>query len=172
MRISKHLLPVLIGSVLAVGLSACGDDDESETETAVTEVPSAPTDPNGEVPAAQSALEGVISKDIADPSYHVDAFRSDPAISPSLIDQIETLTAQARKDGLTGLDFDPLLCAQNIPQSASYRAVGVAGNRITFVGSLDFGGDIEKVTYVMTRDGDAWQLDSTECVDQALPKGG
>jgi hypothetical protein len=172
------VLATLAGAVVA----GCGGDEDDASEpptsgqtnpqTEATET----TEPNesgeGDVEAARLALEGVIARDIQDPAYHVTGFRDDPAVSADLIAEIDQLTEEAKAQGATGLDFDPFVCAQQIPANVTYNLVGSAGTRMTFNGVFEFGPKREKVTYVVIRDvDDSWKLDATECVDAALPKG-
>jgi hypothetical protein len=191
-----HLVPLSMPAIALVVtallglamLAGCGSDgdDESEPETAETSgtetTATSETEPTettatnefgeGDAEAARIALEGVINRDIGDPAYHIDGFRSDPAVSADLIAQIDQLQDEARAKGGTGLGFDPFLCAQNIPTGVTYNELGAAADRITFVGLLKFGGSQEKVTYVVFQDvDDRWKLDATECVDAALPRG-
>lgn len=122
--------------------------------------------------AARTTLEGVINRDIEDPAYRRGGFKDDPAISADLIAQINAITDENRKQGVPGLDFDPFLCAQNVPTGVTFDEAGTAADRITFVGRFEFGGSTEKVTYVLFREADGeWKLDSTECLDAAQPKG-
>jgi hypothetical protein len=178
--ICARLIALLVaGLLVASAVAACGDDEETETVTEVSEPAGEATGTTGtnqfgeaDVEAARLALEGVINRDIKDPAYHVEDFRSDPAVSPDLIAQINQLEDEARAEGLTGLDFDPFLCAQNTPTGVTLNEAGTAADRVTFVGVFDFGGQREKVTYVVARtSGGQWQLDSTECLDAALPRG-
>jgi hypothetical protein len=179
MSISGRLIALLLTGLLAVFAAACGDEEDTETVTDVTEPVGEATETvetnqfgQADVEAARLALEGVINRDIKDPAYHVEDFRSDPSVTPELIAQINQLTDEAKAEGLTGLDFDPFLCAQNTPTGVTFNEAGAAADRVTFVGVFDFGGQREKVTYVVARtSGGQWQLDSTDCVDAALPKG-
>lgn len=180
MRPTARLIALLLAGLLAVSaVAACGDDEETETVTDVTGPVGEATETTetnqfgeGDVEAARLALEGVINRDIKDPAYHVEDFRSDSSVTPELIAQINQLTDEAKAEGLTGLDFDPFLCAQNTPTGVTFNEAGTAADRVTFVGVFDFGPQKEKVTYVVARtSGGQWQLDSTECVDAALPKG-
>ena len=147
-------------------------DEPTEATTETVETTETGEFGEGDVEAARIALEGVINRDIKDPAYRADGFRSDPAVSPDLVAKIDQLEDEASGTGAPGLGFDPFLCAQNVPTGVTYRAAGVAGDRVTFVGVFSFGGSKEKVTYVMAREsGGDWELDSTECLDAALPRG-
>ena len=182
MRVKSRFSAVLVIGLLAAALSACGDDDADEprvTELSeTTETYATPTTTEadefgeGDVEAARIALEGVINRDLKDPAYRTEGFRSDPAVSPDLVAAINQLEDEASGAGAPGLGFDPFLCAQNVPTGVTFNAAGVAGDRVTFVGVFSFDGSKEKVTYVMAREpGGSWELDSTECLDAALPRG-
>lgn len=172
-------------ALIAATLGACGDEEETETgtEVATPEQTAAATGAEGGTAEAQAVLEGVIDRDINDPGYHGGGFRSDPALSAGLLEQIAEIEATNEAEGFPGLDFDPFLCAQNIPIDVRFKLAGTSGSTATFVGQLAFGdakskgpysdsySTIEKVTYVMFLDDNEWKLDSTECVDAAQPKG-
>lgn len=175
----RTTLPVaLVLAAVALALTACGGNEGTETETESTTVDRTITETDnesfgeGDVEAARTALEGVINRDLQDPAYRGGGFRDDPALTADLIAQINAIEEANMKEGLPGLDFDPFICAQQEPTGVTFNEAGTAADRITFVGRFRFGGSQEKVTYVLFRtSGGEWQLDSTECLDAAQPKG-
>ena len=113
-----------LGPVLAVSIAAavagCGSDDDGATTTAATasQPPDATTatDASTQIIAAQATLAEIVDRDRHDTSYHVDGFRSDPTISPAFVSGVDVATDSAKASGATGLDFDPIICAQNLPR--------------------------------------------------------
>jgi hypothetical protein len=79
--------------------------------------------------------------------------------------RVEGETRKARAQGLTGLDYDPFLCAQNIPRRITYDRPVVSGDAATVVTHQDYGGQRPSAkTYRMRLVGGAWKLDADECV--------
>lgn len=168
-RFGGPLLPALTAAAIFAGC----DDNGSETATiqgtvAPPEVTNTATS-GGDVDHAQAVLEGIIERDITDPNYHSSGFRSDSAISKDLIDKIDQLDEEAKESGATGLDFDPFVCTQNVPENVSYSPGDAATQTRTIIGHLSFGtGGPRDVIYDMGREGGGWKLVSTSCVAEAL----
>jgi hypothetical protein len=174
----RRSVPILLAVLLALGLAACGGEGDTETETESTTVERTITEADNEsfgendVEAARTTLEGVINRAIRDPGYTGGGFRDDPAVSADLIAQLNALEEANREQGFPGFDVNPFICAQNTPSGVTFNEAGTAADRITFVGRYRFGKTTEKVTYVLFGEPNGqWQLDSTECVDAAQPKG-
>jgi len=124
------------------------------------------------VAAATAALSGVIDRAVKVPHFNTEGFRTDPAISSALVAKIDRIAAQNEAQGLPGLDVDPFVCAQQLPQAETYRPARVAGDNMTINGRFTYGaGKPVTVTYGMLLEDGAWKLDSTECVEQALSSG-
>ena len=67
------------------------------------------------------------------------------------------------------LDFDPILCAQNVPRGVSYAPSMPEPGRVTVLATYDYGaGKPVKVSYSMVLDGDTWKLNGTDCVEAAV----
>ena len=168
-RLGRPLLPALTAAAIFAGC----DDNGSETVTLQDTV--APPDVTntttsaGDVDHAQAVLEGIIERDITDPNYHSDGFRSDSAISQDLIDKIDQLDEEAQESDAPGLDFDPFVCAQDVPESVTYSTGDAATQTVTIIGHLSFGtGGPRDVIYDMGREGGGWKLVSTSCVAEAI----
>jgi crotonobetainyl-CoA:carnitine CoA-transferase CaiB-like acyl-CoA transferase len=170
-RRNRSLLAAV--ALAAALLAGCGDDDGSSTTTATaTEPPPAPTvvtDPTPSVAAAEAALAAIVERDRDDPGYHVEGIRTDPAIAPAFVSGVEVATEQAKQAGTPGLDFDPILCAQNLPESVRYRPGEPAHGQLRIVGIFRYGaGKPVKVVYHMVLDGETWKLNGTDCLEQAV----
>jgi hypothetical protein len=154
----------------AVLLVACGDDEDPAEEETVGVLVG--TEQRVRLSAeARAVLAGIVNRAIDDPSFSSSGYLTDPQISQSFLDQLAALEAANAKAGFPGRDFDPFVCAQQLPTDVSFADAGGAGDRHTFIGRLKFGPATEKVTYVMTFATSEWQLDSTGCLDAAQPKG-
>jgi hypothetical protein len=165
----------LLSGVLLVGLGAaiagCGGDGGGGT-TAPTAAPTGAataTDPATQIDAAQATLAEIVDRDRHDTSYHVDAFRSDPTISAAFVSGVDVATQSAKADGAPGLDFDPILCAQNLPRRVHYRAAAPSDGQVAITGIFDYGaGKPVRVRYSMVLDGTIWKLNGTDCLEQAV----
>jgi hypothetical protein len=157
-----------------VSLAGCGGDDEktvteTETETVLQKPLTTATDTASEIDLAQSTLAAIVDRDRKGTSYHVDGIRTDPAIAPAFVSGVDVATQVAKADGATGLDFDPILCAQNLPRSVSYRPGTPHGGVLGVVGVFDYGvGKRVKVHYSMVRLDGTWKLNGTDCLEQAV----
>src|SRR5688572_13802003 len=100
---SMRAIVLIVCGLIGFGaLAGCGSDEVEEDEPEASgqtqpadEGTTSTTETNEfgaeDAEAARLALEGVISRDIGDPDYHVTGFRTDPAVSADLIAQIEQL---------------------------------------------------------------------------------
>ena len=176
----RDLLPrktVLALAVLAIAaLAGCGGGEKTVTTTvtqptASTTITATDTGAQpGDVAAATDALSGLIDKVRNDPRYGTQAFRGDPAVSRGFVQKIDRIIAMNEAQGFPGIDFDPFICAQQLPTGVSYAPARVAGDDVAITGHLSYG-DASKpveVTYLMVLQDGRWKLDSTDCVEQAL----
>ena len=167
-----RLVCCLAAVALAAALVGCGDDNETtvtETETVLQKPLTTATDPASEIDLAQSTLAAIVDRDRNDPDYHSTGFRSDPTISPAFLSAIDVIEQQNEAQGFPGLDFDPILCAQNIPRGVSYTASMPEPGGVAVVATYEYGGGKPvKVRYSMVLDGDTWKLNGTDCVEQAV----
>lgn len=63
------------------------------------------------------------------------------------------------------LDFDPFICAQQIPLKIDYVKESIEGPDARVTASVEFGGDTSQLqVYDMVDEGGAWKLDRTECL--------
>jgi hypothetical protein len=156
----------------ALALTGCGGDggEKPATQT-VSQAPGSatPTDAATQIDAAQATLAEIVDRDRHDTSYHVDGIRSDPTVSPAFISGIDVATQEAKQAGATGLDFDPILCAQNLPRRVHYRAGAPMDGVLRIDGIFDYGaGKPVRVIYSMVLDGGIWKLNGTDCLEQAV----
>ena len=165
----RWLLPALVAVALVAG---CGDDKDNTVTLQETVTGSSTEEttgaPSKDVADAQAVLKTIIEKDRTDPEYHTLGFRTDPAISQDLIDKIARIDEEATQSGAPGIDFDPFICAQQIPDGATYTPGDAATQSIAIVGHLKFGPQTEDVVYDMAREGNDWKLASTSCVAEAI----
>jgi hypothetical protein len=155
----------LLAATAALALAGCGGDDGDETVTeVVTETQPGTVTGEGDAQQAQAALEGIVQRDLADPAYHIEGIRTDPAVSQEFVDLIDRITAEAKAQGAPALEFDPIVCAQQLPSDVSYSPQQPAGDRLTITGTLTYGGGPpQTVSYEMVREGEDWKLASTSC---------
>ena len=86
-------------------------------------------------------------------------------MTAAFIRKVEQATQDAKDQGATGLDFDPMVCAQQIPRHIEYHPATVSGDQATVVAVLDFGGGKpQSNTYQLRLEDGVWKLDSTDCL--------
>jgi hypothetical protein len=173
MRARGRFLGVVLAVSVATVIAGCGSDDDGTTTNAAaaSQPPGATTatDPSTQIVAAQATLAEIVDRDRHDTSYHVDGFRTDPTVSPAFVSGVDVATESAKASGATGLDFDPIICAQNLPRRVHYRAAPPRGGQIAIVGILAFGiGKPVRVHYSLVLDGSVWKLNGTDCLEQAV----
>ena len=63
------------------------------------------------------------------------------------------------------LDFDPFICAQQIPLKIDYLKESIEGSEARVTASVEYGGDTSQLqVYDMVDEDGAWKLDRTECL--------
>jgi hypothetical protein len=161
---ARRSIGALLVAAAVLGVAACGDDDERTASEMVTET-ATETSTEADLEQAEATLEGIVQRDRADPSYHLEAIRTDPAVSQELIGLIDRLTAEAKAQGAPGLEVDPILCSQQLPADVSFSPREPIGDRLEITGTLTYGvGPPQVVSYEMVREGGSWKLATTDCL--------
>ncbi len=93
----------------------------------------------------------VRSNPVADGSY-----KAVPYLDAAFVRQVEQAVAS-----FVGGGYDPFLCAQDVPKSASVGPATVSGERATTVVSTSFPGHAFEVT--LTLGGGAWRISGINC---------
>jgi hypothetical protein len=172
--VPKPALGVIFAVVLAAAIGGCGGDADGGATTVTKTAAPAPevrtaTDPATQIDAAQATLAEIVDRDRHDTSYHVDGIRSDPTVSAAFVSGVDVATQEAKQAGATGLDFDPILCAQNLPRRVHYRAKEPMDGVLRIDGIFNYGtGKPVRVVYSMVLDGNTWKLNGTDCLEQAV----
>ena len=162
---ARRSIAALLAVVALLALAACGGDDGEQTVTEVVTETEAGASAEADVEEAETTLAGIVDRDRADPGYHLEEIRTDPAVSQELIGLIDRLTAEAKAQGAPGLEFDPIICSQQLPADVSFSPREPVGDRLEITGTLTYGaGPPQVVSYVMVREGEDWKLATTDCL--------
>jgi hypothetical protein len=148
-------------------LAACGGQGPA-TVTATEPVdttPPAETAPPAEPEEAPVAVvERIIELDSSDPDFHTEGFRGGEDVTRAFVQKVDDAAAEAEAQGAF-LDYDPILCAQQIPRDAGIVRESIDGDRAVVVALLEYGMDSSNtVTYEMAVEDGRWKLDGTECL--------
>lgn len=151
----KRLLLILVAVVVV--LPGCGGapaDTVTVTAPATTETETAA---DGAPTAALERLLGLMT----DPhgEYQTQDFVTDEYVTAGFQAAFEAEFADGQ------LDFDPFICAQQIPLKIDYLKEAIEGQEARVTASIEYGGDTSQLqVYDMVDEGGAWKLDRTECL--------
>ena len=122
---------------------------------------------------AEIALNNVItldgSKGIADTALVKGTGPYVTLFTPDLVRAVRRADRAADPpncEGVCGLGFDPIVCAQDNPPAPLYRTISVIGSNealIGYVGGWDGENNTEFGRYRMVKIGSMWKVDGIEC---------
>jgi hypothetical protein len=165
----SRLALILLAALACLALVACGSSPtptETETVTAPATEPgeSTPSDA-GTTPAEDgaptAALKRLLSA-VTDPhgEYQSKDFLTDEYVTQHFIDAYDEASAD-----LGYLDYDPFICAQQIPMKIDYVKESIDGADARVTATLEYGGDERQLqVYDMVDADGAWKLDRSECL--------
>ena len=148
-------LKLTVGAILALslatilllvgGLSGCGAAKAPVTAT-----------PDG---GPQAAVEAFYNWYINYPGNPLvdDAHRDSPHLTGDLLQRVDQVRAS-----FTHGAYDPILCAQDIPNRIDVKAVSITGEVATVAVETDLGG--HALTLTLKRIDGAWRIDDTGCL--------
>jgi hypothetical protein len=158
-----------VAALVAAGLLMVGCGGDTKTTTVATTAPTLPVRPAAAADPTE-ALVAVLETNKRDPNFHTTGFRTSGLVTDGFIKKIDQIGADAKASG-GFIDFDPFVCAQQIPQSIKYSPGPINGDSATVVAHLKFGPSVEDVSYQLKRVAGDWLLDTDDCIEQALSSG-
>jgi hypothetical protein len=88
-------------------------------------------------------------------------YQNNSLVTPALSQRIDEIIAGFDMGG-----YDPVLCAQDIPQSFTVESVELTGNQASVLLSLDFYGFPRPVLVSLINNG-SWKLDNISCIEES-----
>ena len=150
----RRLVPISIAVVLM--LSGCGGSG-APADIVTATPPGTTTADEGAPTATLEHLLGLIT----DPhgEYQTQDFVTEEHVTADFRAAFD----QEFADGQ--LDFDPFICAQQIPLKIDYVKESIEGSEARVTASVEYGGDSSQLqVYDMVDEDGAWKLDRTECL--------
>ena len=87
-------------------------------------------------------------------------YQNNPLITKALSQRIDEIIAGFDMGG-----YDPVLCAQDKPQSYTIESVELNNDQATILLSLDFYGSPRPILVALINDG-SWKLDNISCIEE------
>ena len=87
-----------------------------------------------------------------------ETYKNDDRLTSTLIQEIEGMRSSFENGG-----YDPILCAQDFPNSFSLDTASTDNNQSTAYVAMDFGGNIQTVTVGLILDSQTWKINSITC---------
>jgi hypothetical protein len=158
--------------LVTLGVAGCGDDEGGGggtvtiTETATATAPATTATTSYPARTPEKALDELLDRILADEQYRSEGFEDGAFVTPRFIAAIQRLKAEAESQGLTGLEFDPFLCAQQLPERVSFEPGAITGDTAAVAALMDYGSPDgpTRQTYRMKLVNGRWLLDASDCV--------
>lgn len=139
-------------------LAACGDDDGAPRANGATTDNATVTVDTG--PDPRIALSDLLDRARIDETFRRAGFRDATLVTQRFAARVDALS-----QGPLGLEFDPFLCAQNVPDSIELDEPAVSRDSATIDTRQTYGaGPAVTLTYRLRLEEGTWKLDSNDCV--------